>query len=158
MKFLFYSLILASIFVGCKSQYATIDPSTIKNDNNQLSIDVEDVKTPTKEEETITVQQQTAKGDEKVVIRQEEVVLTQGSAIMQYCVIVGSFINEGYAVNLRTSLIQKGYRESNIMQNRQGMYRVSIGCSDNETNARSLLSKIRSTYSEFKDAWLLKTK
>lgn len=157
MKFLFYSLILTTIFVGCKSQYATIDPATIKNEN-QLAVNVEDVKTPTKEEQTITIEEQTPQTDEKVIIRQEEVILTQGSAMMQYCVIVGSFINENYASNLRASLIQKGYRESNIMQNKQGMFRVSVGCSDTESTARALLSRIRSTYPEFKDAWLLKTK
>ncbi|MGL5681822.1 MAG: SPOR domain-containing protein [Marinifilaceae bacterium] len=161
MRSLFCSLVVATLFASCTSQYAMIDPSQIKNEPAPLQTQNETQQpkpTPVVQQTTIEIEKETPRKDEKVVIRQEEVTLTQGAEIMQYCVIVGSFINDSNAINLRASLVQKGYTDSNIMQNRQGMYRVSVACSNSESAARSLLSKIRSNYPEFKDAWLLQTK
>lgn len=89
--------------------------------------------------------------------RTEAVVKTHGADLMQYCVIVGSFIYEQNAVNLQSSLMQQGFLGSSIMRNSEGMYRVSTGCSDSHANAWKEVCRIRSEYPQFHDAWLLKT-
>lgn len=92
-----------------------------------------------------------------VVMKQEVVKLTHGTELMSYCIIVGSFINESFAVKLRNNLLSEGFGQTSILQNRQGMYRVSAACSDNEPQARTQLYRIRLMYNQFSDAWLLKT-
>ena len=75
----------------------------------------------------------------------------------RYNIIVGSFKNEDYAVNLRSKLIKEGY-QSIIMRNENGMNRVSIAGFDEEGPARAELLNIRENRPEFADAWLLITK
>lgn len=91
-------------------------------------------------------------------VRREEVTLTQGKEMMRYCVIVGSFIYEQNAIRLRNKLTKMGFLGSSIMQNRQGMYRVSALCSDHLSAARTKLADIRREYPQFSDAWLLRAK
>lgn len=91
-------------------------------------------------------------------IHQEEVKLTQGNQIMRYCVIVGSFSHEQNAVRLRSQLIDMGFLGSSIMQNKQGMYRVSALCNNNLNFVRTKLMDIRRLYTQFSDAWLLRVK
>lgn len=90
--------------------------------------------------------------------REEEVRLTRGDEIMRYCVIVGSFMYEQNADNLRDRLIKKGFQGCSIMQNQQGMYRVSALCSNNLSAAQLRLADIRNRYPDFVDAWLLQVK
>lgn len=91
-------------------------------------------------------------------VRQEEVTLTQGNEMMRYCVIVGSFIQEQNAVRLRNKLMNMGFLGSSIMQNKQGMFRVSVLCNDHLGIARAKLADIRNLYPQFSDAWLLQSK
>ena len=93
-----------------------------------------------------------------VVVRQEKVTVTHGADLMRYCIIVGSFVNEQYAVNLRQKLAGMDFSNTSIMRNEQGMSRVSAVCYESEADARKELSRIRKQYPQFKDAWLLKTK
>lgn len=93
-----------------------------------------------------------------VTIKQEEVVLTHGNDLMRYCVIVGSFVNEQNAINLRAKLMEMGFTNTSIMRNNEGMYRVSAVCDETEADAREELSQIRTGYSQFRDAWLLMVK
>ena len=93
-----------------------------------------------------------------VTIKQEEVVLTYGNDLMRYCVIVGSFVNEQNAINLRAKLMEMGFTNTSIMRNNEGMYRVSAVCDETEADAREELSQIRTGYSQFRDAWLLMVK
>lgn len=93
-----------------------------------------------------------------VDIRREEVKLTQGEDMMRYCVIVGSFIQKQNAIRLRNKLTKMGFLGSSIMQNREGMYRVSALCTDHLNMARTKLTDIRRQYPQFSDAWLLQAK
>lgn len=91
-------------------------------------------------------------------VRREEVTLTQGEEMMRYCVIVGSFKYEQNAIRLHNKLTKMGFSGSCIMQNKEGMYRVSALCNDHLTVARAKLSDIRHLYPQFSDAWLLQAK
>ena len=88
----------------------------------------------------------------------EAVVKTHGDELLHYCVIVGSFVNEQNAVNLRNSLMRQGFSGTSVMRNDQGMYRVSAGCDDSWRDAWSEVCRIRNRYPEFRDAWLLEVK
>lgn len=90
--------------------------------------------------------------------RLEEVKLTRGDEIMRYCVIVGSFMYEQNADNLREKLIEMDFPNCSIMQNQQGMYRVSAMCKNDLAAAQLWLAGIRSQHPDFADAWLLQVK
>lgn len=89
---------------------------------------------------------------------EEQVSHMDGTALMQYCVIVGSFMYQQNAIHLRNDLMRQGFLGSSVMRNHEGMYRVSLLCSDNWDDAQRELERIRSRYTRFSDAWLLKTK
>lgn len=91
-------------------------------------------------------------------VKKEEVKFTQGAEIMRYCVIVGSFIHEQNAIRLHEKLIDMGFSKSSIMQNKEGMYRVSILCNHGLDFTQSKLADIRRMYPQFSDAWLLQVK
>lgn len=95
--------------------------------------------------------------EEKVTVKQEEVKLIHGKSLLRYCIILGSFSREQNAVDFRNRLLQLGFGESCILQNREGMNRVAALCYDQEVDARTELVKIRRQYPQFKDAWLLIT-
>lgn len=137
MKITIYLLMIVLALAGCKSK--KVYTSSVQQPVHQP---VEEV----------------VAQEEQVTIKEEEVRLTHGTEMMHYCIILGSFINEQNAVDLRKSLIEKGFAKSSIMQNRQGMYRVSAVCYDDENQARTELLKIRRQYAQFHDAWLLITK
>lgn len=92
------------------------------------------------------------------VMKQEEATLAQGSELKHYCIIVGSFMYYENAVKLRNSLLRQGFFNSSIMRNREGMYRVCIACDEALPDAQDDLSRIRSQFPQFRDAWLLSVK
>lgn len=107
--------------------------------------------------ETVTVKEEVQ--DTLILpVKQEEVKLTHGDDLMSCCIIVGSFVNESNAVRLRSELLENGFNYSCIMRNKEGMYRVSPVCFDNETQALNELYKIRNNWPSFQDAWLLRVK
>ena len=68
--------------------------------------------------------------EEPVTVKKEKVGLTDGADLMRYC----------------------------IMQNSEGMYRVSAVCDDTHADAARELIRIRRQYPQFRDAWLLEVK
>lgn len=91
-------------------------------------------------------------------VQSEKVVRTHGTELMHYCVIVGSFIYEQNAVNLQDKLVQLGFLCTSIMQNDEGMYRVSAECDNSHQDAWQEVCRIRRLYPQFHDAWLLEVK
>lgn len=89
--------------------------------------------------------------------RVEKVDRTEGNELKHYCVIVGSFIYEQNALNLRRTLIRQGFLGSSVMRNAEGMYRVSAECAQEHAAAWQEVLRIRSQYPAFRDAWLLET-
>ncbi|MDE6451039.1 MAG: SPOR domain-containing protein, partial [Odoribacter sp.] len=91
-------------------------------------------------------------------VKKEAVVRTHGNELMHYCVIVGSFMYEQNALNLRNSLMCQGFSNTSVMRNQQGMYRVSAGCDDSWQTAWNEVCRIRRHYPQFQDAWVLEEK
>lgn len=147
MRILFYLLVMGALLMSCGSKkkmlYVETEPVEVAVEEN-----VQEEKVP----EEVVVE------EAPVVVRQEKVTVTHGADLMRYCIIVGSFVNEQYAVNLRQKLAGMDFSNTSIMRNEQGMYRVSAVCYESEADARKELSRIRKQYPQFKDAWLLKTK
>ena len=96
--------------------------------------------------------------EEPVTVKKEKVGLTDGADLMRYCIIVGSFIYRQNAINLRSDLMRRGFLGCSIMQNSEGMYRVSAVCDDTHADAARELIRIRRQYPQFRDAWLLEVK
>ena len=93
-----------------------------------------------------------------MTVKKEKVGLTDGADLMRYCIIVGSFIYRQNAINLRSDLMCRGFLGCSIMQNSEGMYRVSAVCDDTHADAARELIRIRRQYPQFRDAWLLEVK
>lgn len=144
MKIYLCLLIIAATLTCCKSRKGMVNSAYVATDPVEIAV-VE----KTQEEEVV---------EAPVTIKQEEVVRTHGNDLMRYCVIVGSFVNEQNATNLRAKLMEMGFTNTSIMRNNEGMYRVSAVCDETEADAREELSQIRTEYSQFRDAWLLMVK
>jgi cell division protein FtsN len=87
-------------------------------------------------------------------VQQERVTVRHGSTNNRYHVIVGSFASEENALRLRNRLNNAGYA-SIIMLNAANMNRVSIAGFNDEFAAREELRRVRMTFPEYQDAWLL---
>lgn len=147
MKTGIFLLVFSMTLLGCKSrdqmmsaQRSYVTPQTVEL---QVHETIQD---------TLVVE-----ADDRV-LPEEKVSHTEGAELMQYCVIVGSFIYRQNAIHLRNDLMGQGFLGASIMRNSEGMYRVSVLCSDNLNYAQQELERIRSRYLRFRDAWLLKTK
>lgn len=103
-----------------------------------------------------TVQQDTTSViDAVVAVKQEKVSDTPGKIGMEYYVIVGSFKSKQKAETLKNRLIGMGFKQSVLLLNEQGMYRVSVASLDNHTACWEEVCRIRKEYPQFSDAWEL---
>jgi len=71
-----------------------------------------------------------------------------------YYVIIGSFRNIAGARQYSTDLVKKGFTPV-ILENENGLYRISEGGYNEEDAARARIAGIRSAYEEHSDVWLL---
>ena len=138
MRILICLLALAVTLTCCKSNKRMIRP---------VEVAVQE-----KVQDTLIVE------EEPVTVKKEKVGLTDGADLMRYCIIVGSFIYRQNAINLRSDLMRRGFLGCSIMQNSEGMYRVSAVCDDTHADAARELIRIRRQYPQFRDAWLLEVK
>lgn len=73
-----------------------------------------------------------------------------------YHVIVGSFKNRQKAEELKNNMIQLGFKDSQVFQNEEGLFRVSCGAFETHDEAWDKVFEIRKSYPKHKDAWALK--
>jgi len=71
-----------------------------------------------------------------------------------YYVIIGSFKNLAGARQEKTDLEKKGFSPA-ILENENGLYRISVGGYNEENAARAKIAGIRAAYKEHGDVWLL---
>jgi len=152
MKKLFLLVVVVALLASCKAKknYTTWENAYEKVENTETkgaAISSE------KSSRTNTEVQESYKAGNSSV-RKEEVKLTRGVELKSYCVIVGSFANVDNAVSLMNTLKGMGRTTCSIMENAQGMNRVSISSFDTEREAREELARVRKN-TDFKDAWLL---
>ena len=91
--------------------------------------------------------------DPVVPIKEEKVVDIEGDSIRAYYVIVGSFKSKQRAENLRKRLEFMGFKESAILRNENGMYRVTTASFNTYTDCWNEVFLIRKKYPQFTDAW-----
>jgi len=81
-------------------------------------------------------------------------VIDDEDVIFGYYVIIGSFRVVENARNFRTDLINEGFKPL-ILENENGLYRVSVASFNDEQAARNRVAQIRNNYEKYNDVWLL---
>jgi len=76
----------------------------------------------------------------------------------RYFVIIGSFRNQDNARRHQVDIAVDGFRESALMRNEAGLYRVSVLATDDVSAARTEVLRIRSRFPKYNDVWLLISK
>ncbi|ASB50934.1 SPOR domain-containing protein [Alkalitalea saponilacus] len=90
-----------------------------------------------------------------VVVREERVTTIEHTGPdFRYYVIIGSFRVLENARNFRTDLVRQQFNPV-ILENEEGLYRVSVAAYNDEFEARSRISQIRRNYQQYSDVWLL---
>lgn len=92
-----------------------------------------------------------------VVVKEERVKVVeshQGEKAGKYYVILGSFKVLENSRNFKQQLTDEGFRPT-ILENENGLYRVSIASYDEESRARARIADIRARYDKYDDVWLL---
>ncbi len=93
----------------------------------------------------------------EVVVKQEKVKIIETQAnekAGKFYVIIGSFKVLDNARNFRQQLVAEKFAPS-ILENENGLYRVSVASYDDESMARTRIADIRSQYEKYGDVWLL---
>lgn len=108
-----------------------------------------------------TVQQDTAPQSQQqpeilVAPEREETMVGAGEVLKPYHVILGSFKSKLRAQRLRERLVKMGFEDAKLMQNEQGLHRVSCMSFTNREEAWAKVFEIREKYTQFFDAWTLK--
>jgi len=91
-----------------------------------------------------------------VTVRSESVkpVDQNDKTLYRFYVIIGSFRNVDNARRFNADLIGKGFSPS-ILENEEGLFRISVGGYNAENAARAKIAEIRAKYREHRDVWLL---
>src|SRR5574344_1300256 len=141
-------LVMLMVMVSCKtkkvaSTYSPENPEYSKTEQASQDSDVNST-----DEKPITYR------TENVEVANNE---KQAFANYNFYVITGSFSSIENATTLKTEMKKLGFNPV-ILISDSGMYRVTAGQTNSESDARSVISTIRNTYEQYKDVWLLKRK
>ena len=92
----------------------------------------------------------------EVTVRTESVkpIDTSEKTVYRYYVIIGSFRNIAGARQYHADMTKKGFTPV-ILENENGLFRISVGGYDEEGAARTKIAGIRAAYEEHRDVWLL---
>ena len=92
----------------------------------------------------------------EITVRTESVkpVDQSNSPMYKFYVIIGSFRNIAGARQTKAELEKKGFTPM-ILENENGLFRISVGEYNDEKAARAKIAGIRATYKEHNDVWLL---
>lgn len=91
-----------------------------------------------------------------IVVKEEKVRVIESSddVSYKYYVIIGSFKVLDNARTYKNTLISEGFTPV-ILENENGLYRVSISAYNDEMAARDRVNGIRTNYPKYDDTWLL---
>ena len=91
----------------------------------------------------------------KIVVKEEKVkMLEEENEQFKYYVIIGSFRVLDNAKSYKQELIDEGFTPV-LMENENGLYRVSVAAYNVENSARQKIAEIRSKFPNHSDVWLL---
>jgi cell division protein FtsN len=140
LKTLISILFVAALLSSCASFKK---PSSSSFDDSDSPYVTEEVKQKTMPEST------------KIVVKEEKVkMLDIENEQYKYYVIIGSFRVLENARNYQEQLKKEGFTPV-LMENENGLYRVSVAAYNVEKDARSKIADIRSKYKKYSDVWLL---
>ncbi len=96
------------------------------------------------------------KAEQDIVVKEERVTLVDqtNNEVFKYYVIIGSFRVLENARKYKEQLINEGFTPI-LLENENGLYRVSIAAYNEELPARKKIGNIRNTYEKYDDVWLL---
>ncbi|MCT4589589.1 MAG: SPOR domain-containing protein [Carboxylicivirga sp.] len=117
----------------------------------------EDSDSPYVEEETTPVVKEDKQPEQtKIVVKEEKVKVIdeKESEVFKYYVIIGSFRVLDNAKNYKKQLFDEGFLPV-LLENENGLYRVSVSAYNEEMPARQRINSIRNKYSKYDDVWLL---
>ncbi|GAF05648.1 SPOR domain-containing protein [Saccharicrinis fermentans] len=91
-----------------------------------------------------------------IVVKEEKfkVIESEDDIAYKYYVIIGSFKVLNNARTYKNTLIEEGFTPV-ILENENGLYRVSVSAYKNETDARNKVGYIRTEFEKYNDTWLL---
>ena len=91
-----------------------------------------------------------------VTVREEKVkVVDQADGTLyRFYVIIGSFREIDNARKEKTNLVKEGFLPV-ILENENGLFRISAGAFNDEKAARDRIAQIRAKYKNHEDVWLL---
>lgn len=91
-----------------------------------------------------------------IVVKEEKVKVIESSDDVSYkfYVIIGSFKVLDNARTYKNTLMGEGFTPV-ILENENGLYRVSVSAYNDEMAARSRVGAIRTNYPKYDDTWLL---
>ena len=91
---------------------------------------------------------------EVTVLEEKVKVIDDEDVVYGYYVIIGSFKVIENARKFRADLNKEGFSPV-ILENTNGLYRVSIASFNDEKAARNRIEQVRNNYEKYKDVWLL---
>ncbi|WP_439184796.1 SPOR domain-containing protein [Carboxylicivirga taeanensis] len=120
---------------------------------NGGSSSFDDSDSPYVKEETTPV---VKKKESKIVVKEEKVKVVdeQEHEVFKYYVIIGSFRVLENAQNYKRQLLNEGFLPV-LLENENGLYRVSVSAYNEEDPARKRIGAIRTEYDKYDDVWLL---
>lgn len=131
--------------------------------NQKGSSSFDDSHSPYVKEETtaVTPKPKVSASNKEVVVRQEKVKVVDSENTDKtnylYYAIIGSFRILDNAKNYKSQLIEEGFKPV-LLENENGLYRISIFSSNDEMAARSRIGEVRDNYPSHADIWLLVSK
>ena len=145
MRILVFLTVLLILFSGCR-----VKKSSKKS-----------VKLLPKQESRVVAQKETVENEAPIVVRDEVVSVIDKQEKLpigeSYFVIMGSFKVLENAKRFQAELSKKRFT-SQLLQNEEGLYRVSVFNYNDIEDARSKVFSIRKDYPEHHDVWLLRKK
>lgn len=95
----------------------------------------------------------TPKVDPVAPIKQEKIVEPEESHAKAYYVVMGSFKNKQKAEAFKKKLVMMGFKESSVLRNEEGMYRVCALSTETHAACWDEVFRIRKKYPQYADAW-----
>ena len=91
-----------------------------------------------------------------ITVHTESVKLVDPSDrnMYEFYVIIGSFKIIENARKYQSDLLKEGFTPE-ILENEDGLFRISVGGYDEESAARAKIAGIRAAYKNYNDVWLL---
>ncbi len=92
----------------------------------------------------------------EITVRTEKVkpIDQTDNTMYKFYVIIGSFQNIANARQYKSDLVKEGFTPV-ILENENGLFRISVGAYNDENAARSKIAGVRAAYPDHSDVWLL---